>query len=478
MRQLPPAFTGETLVDPLSVLPVGLTFKTAKNVEDLHLSNRGLTAIPPDAFASTPFTVSLWLSDNRLRTLSNLRGLSRLKRLFCARNAVHSLSPSDGCELVDTAAFLEELDLTGNPLANLDAILDELSRMPFLKSLSLVGTPASQEADYRARVLARVSKTLTTLDFRVVTEAERAAASSAYGDTASSAVRASARVASETSRAATDSLRSSQKLRTTKSFHIPERSDGAHDFSNETGRVGLGRSASRGPAQIHFGEGFGRVTSTRDALNKEAVRVRERTAADARAAVDAQFGATAIAEQGRAGLWHETIDHSDPAIGGSGVSAATTHKSVTITNSTLGPFGAPSGQSPSGSSALRQSAPPHTPIRAFSPRSYPHARRVRFMFLAPGTLRAILFVSPPAPLRTRTHTLALLGDCRRTSFLRSLGTCGSARSHDVRPHQLDAGGSRGGHFPAPIARRDARARHSTRDSHRRIFRTRRGYCWP
>lgn len=421
-RQLPPAFTGETLVDPLSVLPSGLTFKTAKNVEDLHLSNRGLTAIPPDAFASTPFAVSLWLSDNRLRTLSNLRGLSRLKRLFCARNAIHSLSPSDGCELVDTAAFLEELDLTGNPLANLDALLDDaLSRMPFLQSLSLVGTPASQEADYRARVLARVSNTLTTLDFRVVTEAERAAAAAAYGDMASSAVRAGARAAAESARGAADVSGRSQTLRTTKSFHIPERADGARDFSNETGRVGLGRSAARSPARAHFGEGFGHVTSTRDALNKEAARVRERAAADARAAVDAQFGATALAERGHAGLWHATIDHTDPAIGGSGASAATvlgaSHKSATMGSSTLGPFGAPSGQSPVGISTLRQKSqgggPPRTPIRAFSPRSYPHARRVRLCVAAYSTCaRANSLTLRPSP-RHRRRRMRPLPPCSR-----------------------------------------------------------------
>jgi biotin carboxyl carrier protein len=88
-----------------------------------------------------------------------------------ARLRLASLSPEHGCELL-AMAHLQELDLAGNDLANLAAVLGELQHLAFLTTLTLRDCPCANEADYRLRVLASMPF-LTILDNRVVGDAER-----------------------------------------------------------------------------------------------------------------------------------------------------------------------------------------------------------------------------------------------------------------------------------------------------------------
>ena len=260
LNGLPTSYDGELLVNPFLALPKNLTLKGATAVTELHLAGRNLTAIPPDAFAPFPLLAALWMSDNKLRSLTNLRGCERLRILHVARNHVHSLSPAEGCELIDVSHSLFELDLSGNPLTNLDALLDELSCLPFLNSLALSGCPAAGEADYRPRTLARLSA-LTSLDFRTVTPSERTAAEDHYGATAHGAARTVSlrRVKLLALRTEREDAESQSTLRThsprqTLSLSLTQRADGLMaDDGNETGRTGLGRGGQSLPANVIFG---------------------------------------------------------------------------------------------------------------------------------------------------------------------------------------------------------------------------------
>lgn len=402
-QAFPQSFDGEILVDPFIVLPKNQTVKDAAAVTELHLSGRAMTAIPPRAFAPFSQLLTLWLSDNNLRCLSNLSGCERLRTLHVARNKLRSLSPGEGCELIDTAQSLIELDLSGNPLTNLDALLDELSFLPFLRTLSLAGSPASSEADYRARALARLP-TLTTLDFRTVTAAERTAAEHAYGDTA----RGAARVAAERSAKAAllHSARTEHEAsktarvaspRSLSSTTLTVRPDGIVDYGNESGRLGLGRGAIPAPpATTVFGQGWNVKTTTRRALEAEAAAILKRRHDDSKREAEKQFEALAATAQPGA-QWSMTIDHSSllgtaqapfSAAGSPAVGAKSPRPEFAATDTMQKPM--------SRVETTRGGPLPGASVRAFSPRSFPHARRaLSDATLASSAAQPAPFVAPP-----------------------------------------------------------------------------------
>ena len=375
LNGLPSSYDGELLVNAFLALPQQLTVKAATAVTELHMAGRNLTAIPPNAFVSFPLLAALWLSDNKLRCLTNLRGCERLKILHAARNHVHSLSPAEGCELIDISHSLVELDLSGNPLTNLDALLDELSCLPFLKSLALTGCPAAGEADYRPRTLARLSS-LTTLDYRTVTPIERMAADDQYGATANGAartvnVRRVKLLALRTEREEHEAkltLRSSSP-RLFSSLSLTQRADGLlADDGHEAGRSGLGRCGlSPPPASTIFGKGWDVKTTTRIALEKEANEIRVQRATENRRAAEAQFQVTETAASPGA-MWSMTIDHSSlNTVVGTGSGAATSPASVRPQFSAQDTM----KSAKSRAETARGSPLPGSPIRVLSPRSYP-----------------------------------------------------------------------------------------------------------
>lgn len=378
---IPVSYEGEILLDPFLVLPKKFTQKDASCVTQLHLAGRHLTAIPPNAFVPFPQLAALWISDNNLRSLANLRGCERLRVLHAARNHLHSLSSAEGCELIDTAHGLEEVDLSGNPLTNLDALLEKLSCLPFLVSLALAGCPAAGEADYRPRTLARLPA-LTTLDFLPISAHERSAAEHQYGALARGAartvaVRTTTLLALRSTREAASARLTirSPAPRTLSSLMLTSRADGLlADAGNETGRSGLGREGlSPQPANITFGAGWGVKTTTRTTLEREAGEVRVRRANSERSGAEAQFRITE-ADAAPGAMWSSLIDHSE----GRRPKSAASPSSFT--------------QSRSGAHA------PCSPVRAFTPRTFPRPRSrvpASSPLLTSFAFTASSFVAPP-----------------------------------------------------------------------------------
>lgn len=170
--------SGVVLSDPASCL----TRATAKSIRDcrqLYLGEQGIEVLS----GFTPFENldTLWLNNNRLRSLAGIETLFRLKRLHAHGN---SLSVAGVSDVLPRFAFLEELDLSHNSLASLDAVVDCVSHLHYLQQLNLHHNPAAQEVDYRLRVIAALPS-LHAFDNHVVTPEERSKAARRYGGGAS-----------------------------------------------------------------------------------------------------------------------------------------------------------------------------------------------------------------------------------------------------------------------------------------------------
>jgi U2 small nuclear ribonucleoprotein A' len=68
--------------------------------------------------------------------------------------------------------FLDTLLLGNNSLRNLDKFLLELTKFAFMKQLDLFGNPLAEEPDYRLKLVYLMPQ-LNTIDRHVVTVAER-----------------------------------------------------------------------------------------------------------------------------------------------------------------------------------------------------------------------------------------------------------------------------------------------------------------
>jgi len=208
--------------------------------------------------------------------------------------------------------YLEELDLSGNELYNLNKVLDELESLSTLRILSLYGCPCANEADYRARTLARMPF-LSILDCKVVGETERRVASDAFGKMhASGAVLVKARV--ESTVRATKNHNQEIILASSARSHAPPithsrlqelRSDGVLDLGNASGVAGLGRvPLPLPPPNIVFGQGFNNSTSTRAHIRVLAEKARKKWDNLERERVKAEFSLP----QGN--TWSSKIDHN------------------------------------------------------------------------------------------------------------------------------------------------------------------------
>lgn len=119
---------------------------------------------------------SIDLSDNGIRSLSNIPKFVRLKTLLLARNRIAHIQP----DIAEAIPNLQVLILTANSVAQL-ADLNPLSGFSRLTHLSLVDNPVTAKEHYRLYVIWRIPS-IRVLDFEKVKDKERQAARELFGE--------------------------------------------------------------------------------------------------------------------------------------------------------------------------------------------------------------------------------------------------------------------------------------------------------
>lgn len=71
----------------------------------------------------------------------------RCKKLYCQNNRIQSI------EGIKKFKFLEVLLLGNNNLRDLDRFLDQITKFAFLQQLDLFGNPLAEEPDYRLKMI-------------------------------------------------------------------------------------------------------------------------------------------------------------------------------------------------------------------------------------------------------------------------------------------------------------------------------------
>ena len=150
--------------NPLSVLPIK-TRKYVKDCTEIVLSKRKINKLVN--FEIFTNLEALWLTDNRLRSITGLDANFRIKILCCANNRINTLVGS-----IQKMKFLEVLYLNNNKLKNLELCLTYLKEFSFLKNLNLFGNPIAEEPEYRPRVVDAI-KSLEILDRHKISIIER-----------------------------------------------------------------------------------------------------------------------------------------------------------------------------------------------------------------------------------------------------------------------------------------------------------------
>lgn len=105
--------------------------------------------------------------------LRNLDGIStnfRIKKVYCQNNILDNI---DG---IKKFKFLDALLIGSNRLRNLDKFITFLSKFAFLEHLDLVGNPLSEEPDYRLKIIYAMPQ-IKILDRHPITTEERIKAS-------------------------------------------------------------------------------------------------------------------------------------------------------------------------------------------------------------------------------------------------------------------------------------------------------------
>lgn len=137
-------------------------------MEKLDLSRNNLTEID-STISLAPNLQELILNDNKISTLSNLSGLSRLSSLSLSNNLITvcddlhtkvgnivylNLSQNNlgTCKGFSKLYSLENLDLSFNQLKSIEEIM-YIGDLPCLENLVLTGNILATTVDYRVRVL-------------------------------------------------------------------------------------------------------------------------------------------------------------------------------------------------------------------------------------------------------------------------------------------------------------------------------------
>jgi hypothetical protein len=112
---------------------------------EVHLSDRGLNAL--EKFDQFPNLEEIWLNNNKLEDLEGIATNFRCKKVLCQNNQVTTI---DGLKKFK---FLEVLLLGDNKLRDLDKFLVSLTKFAFLQQLDLFGNPLAEEPDYRMKIV-------------------------------------------------------------------------------------------------------------------------------------------------------------------------------------------------------------------------------------------------------------------------------------------------------------------------------------
>ena len=150
--------------DPYAELSFRSDEQAGRTVE-LHLGQRGITRLTDfHAFLSLD---TLWLNDNKLKSLAGLENNFRIRHLYAHNNRIKRLKGS-----VMGFKFLVQISLYGNLLDNLEGTLEELSNNKYLEQLELFDNPIAQEDNYRLLVIINIPW-LIKLDRLKITDEER-----------------------------------------------------------------------------------------------------------------------------------------------------------------------------------------------------------------------------------------------------------------------------------------------------------------
>ena len=149
--------------NPWSILPIKNN-KYARDLTEVHLSDRGLDKL--ELFDQFPNLEEIWLNNNKLKNLDDIKHNFRSKKVFCQNNQVSNI---DGLK---NYKFLEVLLLGDNKLRDLDKFLLVICKFAFMQQLDLFGNPLAEEPDYRLKIIYLMPQ-VKTLDRHVVTVAEK-----------------------------------------------------------------------------------------------------------------------------------------------------------------------------------------------------------------------------------------------------------------------------------------------------------------
>lgn len=150
--------------NPWTVVPIK-TRLYAKDTKEIVLSKRGISKLV--SFEQFENLQALWLNNNKLKALNGLDCNFRISTLVLSNNIICTLEGS-----LSVMKFLRVLYLDNNKLRNLDKQINFLKALSFLENLNLTGNPLAEEPEYRSRVIYNLYS-LKILDRHKITDDEK-----------------------------------------------------------------------------------------------------------------------------------------------------------------------------------------------------------------------------------------------------------------------------------------------------------------